>query len=44
MIYHEFNEHVDLYTASADVCMQKLSGWWQQGPKVVVLDLYWADL
>ena len=27
MDYHELNEHVDVYTGSANVCMQKLKEW-----------------
>ena len=44
MDYCEFNEHVDAYTASTDICAQNLRKWQQQSPKVAVLDLHWANL
>ena len=40
MDYREINEHVDTYTASADVCTQNFSEWRQQGSNVALLDLH----
>lgn len=37
--YRELNEHVDAFTAHADVCAQKLREWRQAGSNVSVLDL-----
>ena len=39
MDYCELNEHVDLYTAGADVCAHKLREWRQQESEVAILDL-----
>ena len=44
MDYHELIEHVDPYTARADVCAHKLREWWQQGLDVAILDLRRAYL
>jgi len=44
MDYRELNEHVDAFTASADVCAHKLRDWRQQGSDVSVLDLRRAYL
>ena len=37
--YRELNEYIDAYTASADVCTQKLREWQQQGSNVALLAL-----
>ena len=39
MDYQELDKYVDAYMANADVCLQKLREWRQQGPNVAVLDL-----
>ena len=42
--FHELNEHVNAYTAHADVCVQKIREWWKKGSNVLVLDLRRAYL
>ena len=42
--YRELNNHVDAFTANADVCAQKLREWRQQGAEVVLIDLRRAYL
>ena len=37
--YRELNEHVNAYTANADVCAQTMREWRQQGPKAAIVDL-----
>ena len=37
--YRELNDHVDPFTACADICTKKLREWWQAGLNVSVLDL-----
>ena len=44
MDYCKLNEHVDVYTASTDICAQKLREWQWQGSDVAVLDLRQANL
>ena len=44
MDYCELNEHVNAYTANADVCAQTMREWRQQGPKAAIVDsvcVYW---
>ena len=38
MDYRELNEHVNAYTANADVCAQTMREWRQQGPQAAVVD------
>ena len=40
----ELNEHVNAYTANADVCSQTMREWRQQGPKAAIVDLRRAYL
>ena len=40
----ELNEHVNAYTANADVYAQTMREWQQQGPKAAIVDLRWAYL
>ena len=42
--YRELNEHVDAFTARADVCAQKLREWRRAGSNVSMLDLRKAYL
>ena len=42
--YRELNDHVDPFTAHADICTEKLREWWRAGSKVSVLDLCKAYL
>ena len=44
MDYRELNEHVDAFTADADVCTTKLREWHQQEVNVALLDLRRAYL
>lgn len=44
MDYRELNQYVDVHTADADVCMQKLREWRQEGSDIAVLDLHSAYL
>ena len=44
MDYHELNDHVEAYTARADVCSQKLRDWRGKRSDVSVLDLRKAYL
>ena len=44
MDYRELNEHVNAYTANADVCAQTMREWQQQGPKAAIVDLRRAYL
>lgn len=44
MDFRELNTHVDAFTASADVCADKLREWRQQGTNVAVIDLRRAYL
>ena len=44
MDYRELNKYIDVHTANADVCVQKLREWRQKGSNVAVLDLCWAYL
>ena len=44
MDYHKLNEHVNAYTANADVCAQTMREWQQQGPKASIVDLRQAYL
>ena len=44
MDYSKLHEHIDVYTAGADICANKLKEWWQQGLNVTVLDLRQAYL
>jgi len=44
MDFRELNRHVDAFTASADVCAEKLHEWRRQGTKVAVIDLRRAYL
>ena len=44
MDYRELNEHVNAYTANADVCAQTMREWRQQGPKAAIVDLRRAYL
>ena len=37
--YRELNDHVDPFTAHADICTEKLREWRRAGPNVSVLDL-----
>ena len=37
--YRELNSFVDAFTATAEVCTQKLREWWRQGVNVSLLDL-----
>ena len=39
MDYRELNEHIDAYTAEADVCVDKLRTWRKMGVEVTALDL-----
>ena len=39
MDYRELNQHVDAFTANADVCAAKLREWCQQGSNLALLDL-----
>ena len=44
MGYREINEHVDAFTADADVCTTKLREWCQQRRNMALLDLQRAYL
>ena len=44
MDYCKLNEHVNSYTANADVCAQTMREWRQQGPKAAIVDLRRAYL
>jgi len=44
MDFRELNTHVDAFTASADVCADKLHEWRLQGTDVTVVDLRRAYL
>ena len=44
MDYHELNNHMEAYTAHADVCSQKLRDWRRKGSDMSVLDLRKAYL
>ena len=44
MDYRELNEHVNAYTANADVCAQTMREWRRQGPKAAIVDLRRAYL
>ena len=44
MDYRELNEHVNAYTANADMCAQTMREWRQQGPKATIVDLRRAYL
>ena len=44
MDYHELNDYVEVYTAHADVCSQKLRDWRWKGSDVSVLHLRKAYL
>ena len=44
MDYRELNEHIDAYTAEADVCVDKLRTWRKMGVEVTALDLKSAYL
>ena len=44
MDFRELNTHVDAFTASADVCADKLREWRRQGTNVAVVDLRKAYL
>ena len=44
MDYHELNEHVNAYTANADMWAQTMREWRQQGPKTAMVDLRRAYL
>ncbi|CAM1330154.1 Uncharacterised protein r2_g3928 [Pycnogonum litorale] len=39
MDIRELNSHVEAYTASADVCADKLREWRRQGTNVAIVDL-----
>ena len=39
MDYRELNDHVEAYTARADVCSQKLRDWRRKGSDVSMLNL-----
>ena len=40
--YQELNDHVDPFTACADICTKKLREWRQAGSNVSMLDLHKA--
>ena len=42
--YRELNDHVDPFTARADICTEKLREWWRAGSNAFVLDLCKAYL
>ena len=42
--YRELNDHVDPFTARADICTEKLIEWRRAGSNISVLDLYKAYL
>ena len=44
MDFRELNSHVDAFTASADVCADKLREWRRQGTNVAIVDLRRAYL
>ena len=44
MDFRQPNNHVDVFTANADVCAAKLCEWWQKGSNVSLLDLKRAYL
>ena len=44
MDYRELNEHVNAYAANADMCVQTMREWRQQGPKAAIVDLCRAYL
>ena len=44
MDYRELNEHIEAYTADADVCAEKLRTWRRMGVEVAALDLKSAYL
>jgi len=44
MDFRELNRHIDAFTASVDVCAEKLREWRRQGTKVAVIDLRRAYL
>lgn len=44
MDYWELNQYVDAHIGDADVCVQKLREWRQEGLDVAVLDLCHAYL
>ena len=44
MDYRKLNDHMEAYTARADVCSQKLRDWHRKGSNVLVLDLRKAYL
>ncbi|CAM1332165.1 Uncharacterised protein g10786 [Pycnogonum litorale] len=44
MDFRELNSHVEAYTASADVCADKLRKWRRQGTNVAIVDLRKAYL
>ena len=44
MDYRELNQHVDTFTANADVCVAKLREWRQKRSNVALLDLKRASL